>query len=1405
MIAIEPGMAAAGAGWYRVALATLALAAVSWHPPSGAGLLPALGQSQEVEPDWDDRAPHPLSFVRIYRSGDMVPAGLGPNWSHNWAASLVSTSLVATVQLGTGGKSVFTRSATTQPWQPHDRQDRLEAVAGDLVYTRSSDESRWRFAPEGRLVAVTQRNGWTATLQYDAAGRLATVVNAFGRILAFTHDGAGRLVAVTPPDPNPITLGYDAQSRLVSVRYPDGATRQYLYENPQSPSAMTGVVDETDVRTTTYGYDSLGRATSVVQAGGTGSSSVTYPPGGATGRLRAGTAVDPAAYRMTLQVTDALGHVRTTIWQGGDGRLRLASISDPASGGGFANRTVDHASLLTVQETDFLGVQTTYQWDVPRRLPTSVTRAAGRPEAQTSSTQWHPSLRLPVLLSEPGRAIATTYDAAGNRLSEKVTDTATGQSRNWTWTYTPKGLPATLTGPLGATWTYGYDTAGHRTSVVDPLGRTTSFVYDAAGRLANRTDPGGLVTSYAYDVRGRVSSVQAGSETTTFTWLSTGRLAAMTLPSGHHVAFGYDSAQRLVSASDNRGTRIDYTLDAAGNRVREEVQGEGGLAGVTQRVLNTLNQVVAVQGALGQSTQIAYDANGRPTTRTDPLNHATQQAYDGLGRATSTALPGNAVATQVWNALDQLAQVQDPKGVATTYTYNAFGEVLSETSPDIGAITYTRDAEGRVIAMQDAKGQITRIARDALGRPTAITYADSAQATFAWDAGGRLEQVQDRSGSTTFRRDVNGRVTGKSISIADDAAFPAQYGVLYGYAQGQLSTIRYPSGLAVTYPRNAAGRITGIQVQHPPAIGEAPKPSVQFVADLAYTGLGQPRSWTWHNGAQAFRTFDSDGRMTGSEFATYVYDAAGRIVGGTQKLLAERTEQQAGGSAVALYTATLPWTAGYDSRDRLTSFRLGGATGAETQYTYDPNSNRLTAIVRSGTESDLERQFEQLGLSTLVTQALAVPATSNRLLGLTQTKKVFQDGQEVGQATEQQAYAVDANGSMTHDGRRDFGYDASGRLVEVKLQQGGERARVKYLHNAFGQRVFKSQAMATQATPQESTLGTGFVDWLRSQFGWLFSTATGGAMLGQAFVYGDGEIPAWALLGEYDNGAGLGRTEYIWLPLENGYAVPVGMVRDGALYAVHPDHLGTPRLVTDPTNRPVWQWPYSAFGQNRPTGVLQTVKHPVTQQEVLKGTAPGAVLNFRFPGQYFDAEAGSFYNVNRDYVPHGGRYMQLDPIGLAGGWNRFAYVEGDPLGSVDPLGLASCIYTISTGEMVCIPKGSEHATFHGKFATGNNSTPGCKNDWTCQGIPDVGPLPEGVYQWTGRGRKSPERRNLTPIQGLQYGRSGFQTHSCMNPFGPSTSQKGACSNGCITGLPDVVRRLNELLDQEPGSVLTVVP
>ena len=116
-----------------------------------------------------------------------------------------------------------------------------------------------------------------------------------------------------------------------------------------------------------------------------------------------------------------------------------------------------------------------------------------------------------------------------------------------------------------------------------------------------------------------------------------------------------------------------------------------------------------------------------------------------------------------------------------------------------------------------------------------------------------------------------------------------------------------------------------------------------------------------------------------------------------------------------------------------------------------------------------------------------------------------------------------------------------------------------------------------------------------------------------------------AARGEYGKGgaSSSGRLEYIWLPTEEGDAVPIGVYRASRLYAIHADHLATPRLITNDTNQPIWQWPYSAFGDNAPTGILKATTHPAsaytqdpTTNARLQATTPAITYNPRFAGQW---------------------------------------------------------------------------------------------------------------------------------------------------------------------------------------------
>ncbi len=416
--------------------------------------------------------------------------------------------------------------------------------------------------------------------------------------------------------------------------------------------------------------------------------------------------------------------------------------------------------------------------------------------------------------------------------------------------------------------------------------------------------------------------------------------------------------------------------------------------------------------------------------------------------------------------------------------------------------------------------------------------------------------------------------------------------------------------------------------------------------------------------------------MTASELASHSFDAASRITTITQQLWASKTVTQTVGTGTATvtqdYKIPQTWQATYDNRNRLTGFTRAGS---ETRYTYDANSNRLSAIDKTISDTNLNGTFDVPDTALTTSQTLTIQPTSNRLLGFAQTITNVRGTQTLSTTAASVTYSIDANGNLTSDGLRTFEYDESNRLAKVKILKDGEAASIKYLYNALGQQVFKSEPKPEQLLPNQTELGSSFVTWLQTNFGWLYAQAQTDASLGSAYVYADGQLPSWAVLGEYDNGSasGTGRTEYIWLPTEDGSAIPVGMFRNSKFFAIHPDHLGTPRLMTDSTNKVVWQWAYSGFGNNKPIGVLKPTTSATSaftnQPVLLSAPAAVAVLDLRFPGQMADEETGLFYNTYRSYQPSQGRYPQADPIGLSGGANRFGYVGGNALSFTDPMGL----------------------------------------------------------------------------------------------------------------------------------------
>lgn len=120
---------------------------------------------------------------------------------------------------------------------------------------------------------------------------------------------------------------------------------------------------------------------------------------------------------------------------------------------------------------------------------------------------------------------------------------------------------------------------------------------------------------------------------------------------------------------------------------------------------------------------------------------------------------------------------------------------------------------------------------------------------------------------------------------------------------------------------------------------------------------------------------------------------------------------------------------------------------------------------------------------------------------------------------------------------------------------------------------------------------------------------------------------------------------------------PANAANPPLIFYIHADHIDTPRVVVDKNNQIRWRWMAEPFG--------------IPAAETNPSGLGVFAFNLRFPGQYYDQESGLHFNWNRFYDAGLGRYTTPDPLGLdAGDMSLYAYVGGDPLSFVDPMGLS---------------------------------------------------------------------------------------------------------------------------------------
>jgi RHS repeat-associated protein len=128
-----------------------------------------------------------------------------------------------------------------------------------------------------------------------------------------------------------------------------------------------------------------------------------------------------------------------------------------------------------------------------------------------------------------------------------------------------------------------------------------------------------------------------------------------------------------------------------------------------------------------------------------------------------------------------------------------------------------------------------------------------------------------------------------------------------------------------------------------------------------------------------------------------------------------------------------------------------------------------------------------------------------------------------------------------------------------------------------------------------------------------------------------------------------------------------GMLDNGLSLFYTQDHLLNVREMTDVTGTIRARYDYDPYGR-------------VTK---LSGEEDSA---FTFTGHFFHPATGLLLSPTRAYDPNLGRWLSEDPIGFAGGSNKYAYVSSNPLNSVDIFGEDGEAATAGAADPVPLPQ-----------------------------------------------------------------------------------------------------------------------
>jgi RHS repeat-associated protein len=1101
----------------------------------------------------------------------------------------------------------FTTFATSLGGNWRSTYDRYLQLTSPTSVTAERADGR-------QLVFTLQLGAWTPDTDVDVtltnAGSTWTLTGSDDTVETYSAINAteAQLQTIRSRNDYSQTLSYSGTNQLISVSDFYNRTLNFTYSGGllQSVTTPDGLI-------LSYGFNPI--------ASGNQLTTVSYSTTPATSQTYL--YENPAFPFALTGIIDEDGNRYSTWTYDGSGR---AVSSQHAGGADLTTVAYNADGSRTV--TNALGVQDTYSFATLQGVPkaTQITRAATASTAAATETFSY-DLSGYTASESDWNGSTTNYVNDAHGQPTTITEAAgTAVQRITTITYDPTfvHLPSTIVTP-GVTASIAYDASGELLTKTLTDTTTTTVPYSTHGQtriwtntwgnflLASTASPKGNTTSFSYDATGALIQVtNALAQSTNITAHTGGGLPLTVIdPNGITTTLAYDLRQRLLTSSVATSTgalTTRYSYDLAGNLTSTALPDGSALA----NTYDPAHRLVNVADLFHQNIVYTLDALGdrtqvNLTNATRRIQRQHSDTFNALGRVAKDIGGAGQTTAFVYDADGNALTVTDPLGRVTSRVYDAVNRLSKTTDPASGVTATTYDAHDRPVTVTDPNGHATTYVYDGFGDLIQQTSPDSGKTVYHFDSDGNLTQGVDAAGViTTNTFDALDRVA--TTKYPSDATENITYNYDqpgHGFGIGRLTSLTDAAGTLSRSYDERGNRLTDVRVNGANTFTTA----YTFDAASRIASIKYPSGWT----------------------ASYTRDIMGRA---WQVPLTGPTGTSAGNAITnatyepfgPLYTLTfgngINESRRFDLDYRVTNLSdVGTSAQQNLTYAYDDNDN-VSSIADTVTPGNSQALgYDLLNRLTSATGAYGAFGWTYDKLGnrLTQTLGGATTAYTYS-ATSSQLTKITAGGVATP-----VAYTATGNTSSIPPTTGAPVASLGY--NAANRlKTVTGTALAITGTSYDA-------------FGHRFSKTSGGSTT--YFGYGQGA----ELLEETSNGVA---TDYVYL---NGRPVATFAPSAGKVYYLHADRLGTPQRATDATQSLVWSANYQPFGD---TGL--SVVGSITQ-------------NLRLPGQYADAETGWDQNGFREYMPEISRYLESDPISLAGGLDPYVFAATNPLTVIDYLGL----------------------------------------------------------------------------------------------------------------------------------------